>query len=633
MNKCAVAAAVLLVAVAMRSPAHAQSIEQAIRAEIHLSSDLSVDAIYHYEMTPRVEAAIRTVAQMRWQVPGNQKMEVVEAFTRKADGRVVPADPKDFSTQSGIVGDASSFVDLAIQQVPFRDVSVGDTTVLTLRMTEKQHYIPGQFWQEWVITPGAVRQTLDVTLRSPASLEIYSDAQQLAYQETREGDDVVRHWSSGPPQMRPAETSMPNLALWVPSVRFSTIPSYAAIGRAYFEGARDKTTVTPETQRLADEITRDKQDVRSQALALYEWVSKQIRYVAVVLGNGRYVPNDTETILSRRFGDCKDHAALLVALLAAKGIVGEQALINLGPMYQLAKTATLSFNHVIVYIPVLNLYLDPTAEIGSFGHLPTQDLDKPVVRATAKGGILARTPNLSIDDNVLELDTRIIVTEDGHQQGQTSVAARGEFSDMLRGYVAQAQTKGVEAALQTLATQRGLGGEFGLTTVPSTPTSDLFRVVTKWDDKRSLDLAQDGWRVPPGFSPFVPYPDLFFGPLDRGKRIYPAGCRAGRAVHSVDVTLPSGIIPDRLPETIQATARDFAYREQWSVVGNHLHVRTETTSSCQGRVISPAQMDAVRAAFARIQDKVSPLLHFSRADGRVGANRNLAANPAEKTGP
>ncbi|MBV9484412.1 MAG: hypothetical protein JO249_27215 [Acidobacteria bacterium] len=43
---------------------------------------------------------------------------------------------------------------------------------------------------------------------------------------------------------------------------------------------------------------------------------------------GRYIPNDTKTILSRRFGDCKDHAILLVALLAAKGIEGEQVLID-----------------------------------------------------------------------------------------------------------------------------------------------------------------------------------------------------------------------------------------------------------------------------------------------------------------
>jgi hypothetical protein len=524
----------------------------------------------------------------------------------------------------------------AVQQVPFRELSVGDTTVLTLRMTEKDHYIQGQYGQEWLIVPGAAKQTLDVTPRTPVTLEIHGDAQQFAYQETRDGGDVVRHWSGGLPPMPPVETNSANLASVVPSLRFSTIPSYEAIARAYLEGVKEKGVVTPEIQRLADDITKDKRDVRSQALALFDWVSRNIRYVAVILGDGRYVPNDTPTILSRRFGDCKDHVALFVALLAAKGINGEQVLINTAPTYQLAKTATLAFNHVIVYIPALDLYVDPTVEFGSFAHLPTQDLDKPVVRASSSGGILARTPNPGVDDNVLELATRVVVTEDGHQRGETSIAARGEFSDGLRRFVSQVETKGVGTMLQTLATQRGLVGEFGLVAPPWTQTNEPFRITTTWDTKASFDLLQAGWRAPVGFSPMVAFPDLFFGPLDRANHIYPAACRAGRAVHSVDVTLPSGMVPDRLPATIEASARDFAYRQEWSSVGDHLRVRTQIRASCQSRVISPEQIEAVRGAFRGIEEKISPLLHFSRTDAgrqeiRPGSEgRNLAATPGEK---
>jgi hypothetical protein len=633
MNKCIGAIFISIVAFATVSPARAQSVEQLTTADIQISSDLAVDATYHFEATPRVEAAVRGAAQRRWQVPGNQQAAVIEAFTRKADGRIIPADPRDFSTQNGILGDAASFVDVKIQQVPFRDLSVGDTTVLTLRTTEKQHYIPGQYGQEWFIVPGSAKQTLEVTLRTPATLEIHSDAHGLAYQETRVGGDVVRHWTGGLPPMQPVETNVANLASVIPSLRFSTIPSYEAIAKAYWEGARDKSVVTPEIRRLADDLTRDKHDVRSQALALFDWVSKNIRYVAVILGNGRYVPNDTQTILSRRFGDCKDHAALLAALLTAKGIESEQVLINVGATYQLAKTATLAFNHVIVYIPALDLYVDPTAESGSFDHLPTQDLAKPVLRVSDRGAILARTPNPSVADNVLELDTRIVVAEDGQYRGQTSVAARGEFSDALRAYVAQVEAKGAATMLQTLATQRGLFGEFGIAAPPWKQTGEPFHITTTWDAKQSLDWLQAGWRAPAGFSPLVAYPDLFFGSLDRNKRIYPAACRAGRVVQSVDVTLPAGIVPERLPAAIETSAPDFAYRQEWSGVGNRLRILTQIRSSCQNRVISPEQIDAVRAAFRGVEARISPLLRFNRTnagrqESRLGAF--VAAAPAEK---
>ena len=97
-------------------------------------------------------------------------MEIIEAFTLKADGRKVPADARDFVTQAGSVGAAMSFVDLKVQQIPFRDLSVGDTAVVTVRVTESQHYIPNNYSRAFVLAPGPMQRTVDVTLRAPATL-------------------------------------------------------------------------------------------------------------------------------------------------------------------------------------------------------------------------------------------------------------------------------------------------------------------------------------------------------------------------------------------------------------------------------------------------------------------------------
>jgi hypothetical protein len=456
-----------------------------------------------------------------------------------------------------------------------------------------------------------------VTLRTPASLTLYQDAKDLAYEETQEGGDLVRHWSGSPPYVSVEETNVANLARVVPSLSFSTFPSYEAIARAYDDGARPMAVVTPEVLRLADEITKDKADVRSQAEAVFDWVSRNIRYVAVYFGKGRYVPNDTQAILSRRFGDCKDRATLLVALLAAKGIASEQTLINLNPTYELAKTATLqAFNHVIVYIPALELYVDPTVAFAAFSRLPTGDLGKPVVRVSDHGAVVARTPTPSMQDNVVELKTGIVMSADGRRQGQIIVEARGEFVNLLRRFAAQAEQKGKDLALQGLAKQRGLVGEFSLDAPPWTTTSEPYRITTTWEMKRPFDLVQAGWRIPVGFSPIVAFPDLFFGTLDRAKRIYPAGCRAGRAVNSVDVSLPEDVSADHLPALVEANAGDFSYNTRWSAEGHHLQVRTEIVSSVPTRVCGPEQIDAIRAAYRSIEERVSPLLHFSRTDGQ-----------------
>jgi hypothetical protein len=334
----AFAALIFLGSAGMSGTAKAQSARLDIKAEIRIASDRSMIETVHHETTPLVESAVRQAAESKWIVSGNQTFEVVEAFTRKADGTVIAADPHDFVTQDGVVGTAMSFVDLKVRQISFRDLSVGDTTVLTVRFIEKQHYLPGQYSHSTVLAPSAAKRTLDVTLRAPLDLEIRHDEQELAYQEVKAGDEIVRHWSGSAEPTTTEEKDVADLASILPGLRFSTFPSFEAIATSYYESAKPKLTVTPEIERLAQEITAGKQDPRAQAEAIFDWVSRNIRYVAVYFGNGRYVPNDTHTILSRRFGDCKDHAALLAALLAAKGIESEQVLIGVAADYQLPKT-------------------------------------------------------------------------------------------------------------------------------------------------------------------------------------------------------------------------------------------------------------------------------------------------------
>ena len=60
----------------------------------------------------------------------------------------------------------------------------------------------------------------------------------------------------------------------------------------------------------------------------------------------------------------------MTALLAAKGIASEAALINLGNAYSLADPPTMAtLNHVILYLPEFDVYDDPTAASAAFGVL------------------------------------------------------------------------------------------------------------------------------------------------------------------------------------------------------------------------------------------------------------------------
>ena len=205
------------------------------------------------------------------------------------------------------------------------------------------------------------------------------------------------------------------------------------MGLAYRAAALPKAAVTPEIVSLANEITKGIEDKKAQAIAIDAWMKKNIRYVAVYLSLGRVIPNDASAVLRNKFGDCKDKATLMSALLAAKGIASEEVLINLGNAYTLPEPPTMAvLNHVILYLPELDLYADPTVTQSAFGVLAPEAYDKPVVRVSAAGATLARTPAMTAQHHTYHVRTVINVAADGAVSGRTEESGTGVFGIVLR---------------------------------------------------------------------------------------------------------------------------------------------------------------------------------------------------------
>ena len=176
----------------------------------------------------------------------------------------------------------------------------------------------------------------------------------------------------------------------------------------------------PEDLKLYKKVAADKalNLKKEQARVLYNWVSRNIRYVAIYLGDGGIVPHDATSILKNRYGDCKDHNALLIALLAAKGINASSALINSGVAYTLPKYPVLGpFNHIITYIPAWDLYLDSTAEMAPFGTLPSSEIDKPTL--LTKLAKVGHTPQPKKEDSKIITGITMQIEKDGRIKGKT----------------------------------------------------------------------------------------------------------------------------------------------------------------------------------------------------------------------
>jgi tetratricopeptide (TPR) repeat protein len=126
-------------------------------------------------------------------------------------------------------------------------------------------------------------------------------------------------------------------------------------------------SVIPASGPLHDEVEKIRAgstEPKARAQAALSLVQDRVRYVALLMGQGGYVPASAETTWSRRFGDCKAKTALLIAVLHSLGIQAEPVLVQAGLGDMIADRVPMIglFNHVLVraHVGAKDYWLDGT---------------------------------------------------------------------------------------------------------------------------------------------------------------------------------------------------------------------------------------------------------------------------------
>lgn len=138
-------------------------------------------------------------------------------------------------------------------------------------------------------------------------------------------------------------------------------------------------TPNPEIVTIASVLKAAHNDVDQQVGAALRWVQEEVRYFGIELGKNSHWPSRPEVTLARRFGDCKDKALLLIALLRELGIDAQPALVNTRRGLEAGNYPHRmhAFNHVIVHVMVdeQSHFIDPTRrnQSGALGDMYEPD--------------------------------------------------------------------------------------------------------------------------------------------------------------------------------------------------------------------------------------------------------------------
>jgi tetratricopeptide (TPR) repeat protein len=538
---------------------------------------------------------------------GSQSLDIVEAYTEKLDGRKIQVNPASIMTRDAASGLALVYLhDLKTRTIIFPDLAIGDAIVFTYRLVEKTTAFPGHFYDMWTfpreVPYGETRVQIVAPKDSP--LKVATSGEELERQTVEDGN-TIHHLITYHPKLRvfaePGQTSALDRD---PRILISTFRNYEDLGRSWMADSGSHAQVTPEIVALAEEITNGIAGKRAQAEAIDRWVKTNIRYVAVLLNAAAgVVPHETAEILKNRYGDCKDHAALMSALLAAKHIASELVLIEAGNSYTRPELATPAFgNHMIIYLPDFGLYDDPTVSAAAFGVLMWGDYDKPVLRFSASGGHLDRTPPMRADDNTTANRTKITVAADRSITGETAEINTGIFAINSRSTATEMYHSGLEKGAESQLRSNGTPGsgrfEFG----SLSDLVDPFVIKGKFTINYRMNTA-------PNASPAIPFGlaararagKVLLGSRYEGRKL-PFVCYAGRQVEEIDVTFADGL---PLPLAIKGRKienRLFTYISDYRLDDRTLKVRREFVSRVPGQVCAPEVEAEIATPLRAVQD-------------------------------
>ncbi len=368
--------------------------------------------------------------------------------------------------------------------------------------------------------------------------------------------------------------------------------SWQEVGEFYDQLARDRMAATPEITAKATELAAGKSDFYDRTEAIAEFVQKDIRYFVIEKGIGGRQPHPAADIFRNRYGDCKDKATLLAAMLSSVGIHSTLVLVDSSRGFVDPAAPSVLGNHAIAAIEIPKGYesprlrsvvtaksgkryliVDPTSEKTAFGQLEHNLQGGYAVIVEGKDSEIVQLPVLNPNLNTIRRSATFQVQPDGSIKGAIVEKRFGDLSEHTRYLYAYGDQKQREAYLDNR-----LKRDFTSFNVTDLKVEDV--TALNKDVTTSFNLSADRFGRTMGpllmVRPRVLGVDGFA--LDRKPRKYPIDLEQTMvAKDDFTIELPEGYGVDEMPEPVKLDVGFAAYESASSLSGNSLHyTRTYT---------------------------------------------------------
>jgi hypothetical protein len=377
-------------------------------------------------------------SECRWE-PWHQERPQLQARVIAPDGSVYTLDPATLSEDPAEAGGPSVFDDRRIVHAPLPALAKGVVVEERVTVRETEAMFPGGSLHRFYPRRKSPVHDSRLIVEVPHGTKLLYETPLLTVEPEMTRDRQASRWSFRFLDVEPGEDPEPYLPPEVaryPHVIFTTGDSWQRLAERYAAFV-DKQIAVSDLSEIAQPVKELDGDPTARITAVLELVRSTTRYAGLEFGEASIVPRPPHRVLELGYGDCKDQATLVVALLRQVGVPANVALLASGHGQDLDPDlpSLAALNHAIVHVPGdPPLWIDPTERYARLGQLPLADHGRLALIADPKTTGVVLIPPAEAAFNG-EIETRVFELADLHEARFTSTTEPQGSSETTYRYV------------------------------------------------------------------------------------------------------------------------------------------------------------------------------------------------------
>ncbi len=528
----------------------------------------------------------------------DEKVLSLKAWTIEPNGHEMAVGEKD-AVEHGYLTDLE-YADVRAKSLAFPEANPG--SVVGFEYVERER--PYVFEDDWWFQDPSPVLTARFELQLPPGWEFTTNWFNYPEQQPQTLGSNHYLWEVKNLPGVETEPSMPPwraVAGWAgikyfprdPAMRAKSSGSWQDVGFWYNGLSQTSRSPSPAIQQKVAELTGGISDPLAKIEALAKYVQQNIHYFAVEIGIGGWQPHPAAEVFEHKYGDCKDKATLLSAMLTGIGIRSYYLAVDHRREFVHPGYPSIYMDHMILAIQLPDsvpdgalyalvqdgklgrlLIFDPTSEHTPLGYLPWYLQSSYGLLMTPEGGRLISLPLLPASTNRLLRTAKFDLTPTGDLSGEIRELQWGGPAQREREeFLDREPSKRVEVFDRFLA---NFLDNFRLTSasIGNLDQDDQTLSLTyKLVSPRYANAAGDLLFVRPRVlgDKSTSLLRLF---TEQKRRRYPIEFEeATRQDDIFDITVPAGFVPDGLPQPLQADCDYATYKSETKFSDGVLHYK------------------------------------------------------------